>query len=848
MASFNFDKFTETARRSLSVAKSEAEKFGHDYIGSEHMLLGVLGVDGVAKDALESMGVDDYDKVRFEISKVSKPSSNVETIGSLPFTPRARQILANAIEESKKLDSNYVGTEHLLIALLDDSESIACQVLVNMGIKANAVKDAVLKYVSPPPGYVQNTDEVDESDGGKNKGPKKEKEKSATPALDAFGRDLTKLAIEKKLDPVVGRMTEMKRMLQILMRRRKNNPVLIGDAGVGKTAIVEGLAQMIANGDAPPALSGKKIIELDLSSMIAGTKYRGQFEERLKAVMSEIVRAKNIILFVDELHTLVGAGNAEGAMDAANTLKPALARGEVHCIGATTCDEYRKYIEKDSALDRRFQPIVVREPDEKETVAILSGLRKHYEEFHKVVITDKALVEASRLSNRYITSRFLPDKAIDVIDEAGARLRLMVSGSAYATEIRSIEDMKREMEESKIVAVGNQKFEDAAEYRDRIEKLASLSSRLRSSSDKAPQVVCEVTEDVIREVVSSMTGIPLQRVSDSEAEKILRMDKEMTKSVVSQKEAIEAVARAVRRGRSGLRPVKRPIACFLFMGPTGVGKTLVAKTLAEQMFGSEDALIQVDMSEYMEKHTVSRLIGAPPGYVGYEEGGQLTEKIRRRPFSVILLDEIEKAHWDVFNVLLQLMEEGRMTDGLGRTVDFRNTIIIMTSNIAADAIKNKGSMGFGRRDPESNYDQMKARLKQEMEKVFRPEFLNRLDDVVVFRPLERDDIMAIVDMELGKFSKVLTEHGVSMVVDQPAKDWLFEKGFNPEMGARPLRRAIEQNLEDEFGEMKLRGNLEFGTVVTVSRKPEEDKLSFSIKPLDKKKPKKKKAEEPCPIS
>jgi ATP-dependent Clp protease ATP-binding subunit ClpC len=535
-------------------------------------------------------------------------------------------------------------------------------------------------------------------------------------------------------------------------------------------------------------------------------------------------------------------------MDAANTLKPALARGEVHCIGATTCDEYRKYIEKDSALDRRFQPIVVREPDEKETVAILSGLRKHYEEFHKVVITDKALAEASRLSNRYITSRFLPDKAIDVIDEAGARLRLMVSGSAYATEIRSIEDMKREMEESKIVAVGNQKFEDAAEYRDRIEKLASLSSRLRSSSDKAPQVICEVNEDVIQEVVSSMTGIPLQRVSDSEAEKILRMDKEMAKSVVSQKEAIEAVARAVRRGRSGLRPVKRPIACFLFMGPTGVGKTLVAKTLAEQMFGSEDALIQVDMSEYMEKHTVSRLIGAPPGYVGYEEGGQLTEKIRRRPFSVILLDEIEKAHWDVFNVLLQLMEEGRMTDGLGRTVDFRNTIIIMTSNIAADAIKNKGSMGFGRRDPESNYDQMKARLKQEMEKVFRPEFLNRLDDVVVFRPLERDDIMAIVDMELGKFSKVLTEHGVSMVVDQPAKDWLFEKGFNPEMGARPLRRAIEQNLEDEFGEMKLRGNLEFGTVVTVSRKPEEDKLSFSIKPLDKKKPKKKKAEEPCPIS
>jgi len=832
------DKFTETARKSISLAREESKDMGHDYIGTEHVLLGILRVEGVAKDALEGMNVE-YDKVKMEVVRQTTPASNVETIGDLPLTPRLKQVLTLAQREAVALGATYVGTEHILLGILRDSEGIACSVLNNLGVNMEDVKESIMRYVSPD----SKTEDKEEGASGKSK-----KERSKTPALDAFGRDLTKLATEGKLDPVIGRVTETKRVLQVLMRRRKNNPVLIGDAGVGKTAIVEGLAQMISRGEAPRALMGKRVIELDLAAMIAGTKYRGQFEERLKAVMGEIARVKNVVLFIDELHTLVGAGNAEGAVDAANTLKPALARGELQCVGATTMDEYRKYIEKDSALDRRFQPIVVNEPDEKHAIAILEGLRKHYEDFHKVSITDDALTESVRLSNRYVTSRFLPDKAIDVIDEAGVRLRLLVSGSVYGAELKALEDLRLMMDEMKQKSVANQKFELAAEYRDRIEKLTSLRNRLSAATMNEPDLTGEVNEEVVREVVSMISGVPLQRVSGSEAEKVLKLGEEMSKSIISQKEAIEAVSRAVRRGRSGLRPIKRPIACFLFMGPTGVGKTLMAKTLAEQMFGSEDALVQVDMSEYMEKHTVSRLMGAPPGYVGYEEGGQLTERVRRRPFSVILLDEIEKAHYDVFNVLLQVMEDGRMTDGLGRTVDFRNTIIIMTSNVGAQAIKGQGSLGFGKKDPTASHEQMKSTLKQEMEKVFRPEFINRLDDVVVFRALSKDDIFNIIDLELSKFQRVLDEHGVAMVVEKEAKEWLFEKGFNPDMGARPLRRAIELHVEDQFGEMMLKEQLEFGCVVTVSKKDDEE-LSFSVKKPKKSRPKKPREEtKECPTS
>ena len=802
-----FERFTDRARKVMALANQEAQRFNHEYVGTEHILLGLVKEgQGVAANVLHNLQVD-LKKVRLEVEKIVKSGPDMVTMGKLPQTPRAKKVIEFAIEEARNLGHNYVGTEHLLLGLLREHDGVAAQVLMNLGLKLDEVRAEVLNILGA----------TMESEGGPAAGPPEEerKGKSKTPALDSFGRDLTQLAVEGKLDPVIGRVAEIERVIQVLCRRTKNNPVLLGEAGVGKTAIVEGLAQQIVAGEVPELLMNRRIVVLDLAMMVAGTKYRGQFEERIKAVMNEVRRATNIILFIDELHTLVGAGGAEGAIDASNVLKPALSRGEIQCIGATTLDEYRKYVEKDGALERRFQTILVEPPSQAETVEILKGLRDRYEAHHRVQITDEAIRAAVDLATRYISGRFLPDKAIDVIDEAGARVRLraMTRPPDVAHIEQEIERLNKEKEE----AVAGSAYERAAELRNRVDSLRAKKEALVASwREQGREVEGIVDEEVVAEVVSRMTGVPLTRLESEEMERLLHMEDELHKRVVSQHEAISAISRSMRRSRSGLKDPRRPMGCFIFLGPTGVGKTLLAKALAEFMFGNEDSLIQIDMSEYMEKHNVSRLVGAPPGYVGYEEGGQLTERIRRRPYSVVLLDEIEKAHADVYNMLLQIMEEGNLTDSFGRRIDFRNTVLIMTSNIGADIIKNQAGLGFRKKTAEATYEQTKEMLMKEVERHFRPEFLNRVDDSIMFHQLTREDLASIVDIELAKVRGRLKAQNLGLVLTDEAKEFLITQGFNPDFGARPLRRAIEHLVEDHISEELLRGSYKGKDNITIS--------------------------------
>ncbi len=824
-----FERFTDRARKVMALANQEAQRFNHEYIGTEHILLGLVKEgSGVGANVLKNLGVD-LRKVRLEVEKLVKSGPDMVTMGKLPQTPRAKKVIEYAIEEARNLNHNYVGTEHLLLGLLREHDGVAAQVLMNLGLRLDEVREEVLNLLgagSSP--EAEAMDEPPSGGGGNGDQPSGKRGKSKTPALDSFGRDLTEMAKQEDLDPVIGRENEIERVIQILCRRTKNNPVLIGEAGVGKTAIVEGLAQKVISKDVPEILHDQRIVVLDLAMMVAGTKYRGQFEERIKAVMNEVRRAKNVILFIDELHTLVGAGGAEGAIDASNVLKPALSRGEIQCIGATTMDEYRKYIEKDGALERRFQMILVNPPSKDETIAILKGLRDRYESHHRVQITDEAVLTAVELSNRYITGRVQPDKSIDVIDEAGARIRL--KSMSKPPDLTEIEEKIERLSIEKDEAVKAADYEKAAELRDQAEALRKEKEEIqRKWRDRAREVDGVVDKEVIAEVVSKMTGVPLTRLEKAETERLLKLEDELHKKVVSQHEAIHAIAKSIRRARSGLKDPKRPMGSFIFVGPSGVGKTLLSKALAEFMFGDEEALIQIDMSEYMEKHNVSRLIGAPPGYVGYEEGGQLTERIRRRPYAVVLLDEIEKAHPDVFNTLLQVMEEGRLTDSFGRNIDFRNVILIMTSNIGAELIKGGGgSFGFSKRDDEHNYESMKSMLLKEIERYFRPEFINRLDDVIVFRPLTRDDLVQIVEYEMAKVKHRLAERHITLELDGEASEFLIEKGFNPDFGARPLRRAIEQFVEDPLSEAILRGEFDGMHEVKVVRRAadEEPGLKF----------------------
>jgi len=803
-----FDRFTDRARKVMSLAKNEAQRLNHEYIGTEHILLGLVHEgSGVAANVLRNMQID-LKKIRMELEKVVKGSATLVSMGQLPFTPRAKKVLELALEEASQLGHNYIGTEHLLLGLIKESEGIAARVLLNLGVKLEDVREEVLEFLGADggPEEEEQPPREDEPRGGGGK--------SKTPALNAFGRDLTTLAREGKLDPVIGRRAEIERVVQVLSRRTKNNPVLLGEPGVGKTAIVEGLALDIVKGNIPEVLRSKRIVILDLALMVAGTKYRGQFEERIKAVMNEVKRAGNVILFIDELHTLVGAGGAEGAIDASNVLKPSLSRGEVQCIGATTLDEYRKYVEKDGALERRFQTIIVEPPSKEQTIDILKGLRDRYEGHHGVRITDEALELAVELSNRYITSRFLPDKAIDVIDEAGARVRL--KNMTQPPDLRKLEKQILSLEKEKEEAVASQDFEQAAFLRDNADKMKKKCAEVqRQWQESCKDSGGVVDEDAIAETVSSITSIPLTRLEKNEAERLLKMEDELHQTVVSQDDPIRAVAKSVRRSRSGLKDPRRPMGCFLFLGPTGVGKTHLAKQLARFMFGTEEALIQIDMSEYMEKHSASRLVGAPPGYVGFEEGGQLTEKIRRRPYAVVLLDEVEKAHSDIFNMLLQIMEEGRLTDSFGRNVDFRNIILIMTSNIGASVIKNQASLGFRTASPEMNFQKMKDQLKGEVDKFFRPEFLNRLDEVLYFQSLTKEDITKILSIEMRGIVGRLKERGISLDMTPEARDFIINKGTDLEFGARPLRRAIERFVEDPLAEEILKNTFQDKNLVNV---------------------------------
>ncbi|MSR76767.1 MAG: ATP-dependent Clp protease ATP-binding subunit [Candidatus Omnitrophica bacterium] len=804
-----FDRFTERARKVIILAKEEAKRFNHDYIGTEHILLGLIKEgESVAAAVLQNLGLS-LETIRLEVEKLVQFGPSTIVSGDIPFTPKAKKVIELAMDEARRLGHNYIGTEHLLLGLIKEGEGVASHVLMNVGLDLNKVRAEVIKLLgSSTPSGSGAGGAANQGSGG---GPAVTggKSKTKTPALDSFGQDLSQLARDGKLDPVVGREDEIERVIQILARRTKNNPVLLGEAGVGKTAIVEGLAQRIVSADVPEILSDKRIVVLDLPLMVAGTKYRGQFEERIKAVMDEIRRTENVIIFIDELHTLVGAGGAEGAIDASNILKPALARGELQCIGATTLDEYRKYIEKDAALARRFQTVNVDPPSVDQTIQILKGIRDKYEAHHRVKILDEALESAAKLSDRYISGRFLPDKAIDIIDEAASRARLSVT--TLPKELKKyeleIESFKREKE----AAIKGQDFEKAAKLRDEERKAKEELARIKKSwKESKSEIEIQVTKEDIAHIVSKWTGVPLQKIEEKEISRLLRMEDELHNRVIGQAEAVKAISNAVRRSRSGIRNPRRPIGAFIFLGPTGVGKTLLARALAGFMFGDEDAMVVVDCSEYGEKFNVSRLVGAPPGYVGYEEGGQLTEKVRRRPYSVVLFDEIEKAHPDVFNIMLQVMEDGRITDSFGRKVDFRNTIIIMTSNVGADLVKKNATMGFSTDPDEINYEHLKHKLLDEVKKFFRPEFINRVDDIVVFHPLVRQDLEQIIEFELKEVKDRLKDKKLELILSPEVIKFLIDKGYDPVFGARPLKRTIQRYIENILAEDILSGKFQEG--------------------------------------
>jgi len=827
------NNFTPRAQQVLALARKEADRFHHNYVGTEHLLLGLIKLgQGVAVSVLQKMGLD-LETVRAAVEKQVGTGQETKTQASIPYTPRVKKVLALAGKEAKALSHSYVGTEHILLGLLREGEGVAARVLKSLEIDIERTRNEILRELDPQFSGGQSGEggePGEETAAGSSQRPgaqAEEKKEVKTPALKAFGRDLTELARKGEMDPVVGRRNEIRRVIQILCRRTKNNPVLIGEAGVGKTAIVEGLAQEIASGNVPEILAEKKVITLDLALMVAGTKYRGQFEERIKAVMDEIRRAKNIILFIDELHTIVGAGAAEGAMDASNIFKPALSRGELQCVGATTLNEYRKHIEKDSALDRRFQSVKVEAPSVADTVLILKGIRGKYEDHHKATFTDASLESAAKLSDRYITGRFLPDKAIDVMDEAGSRARI-----AALSRPADIEDLTPQIEAicaQKEKAISDQHFEEAAKFRDQEKQLRARQEEITAGWKKRrDEKRVAIDEDLMMQVVADWTGIPLSRMEKKDNEKLLQIETELQKAVIGQDVAAVSISRALRRSRADLKDPRRPIGSFLFVGPTGVGKTMLAKQLAAQMFGNQEALIQIDMSEYMEKFAVSRLVGSPPGYVGYEEGGQLTEAVRRRPYSVILFDEVEKAHPDALQLLLQIMEDGRLTDSLGRTVDFRNTIIIMTSNVGAQLLQRQTSMGFAAAAASFNdSERMREKVLEESKRVFKPEFLNRISDIIFFRPLDKNDLVKIVDLETAKFARRLDERKITLEFSPEAKQLLIDKGYDEKYGARPLRRAVEHYLEDPLAEAILRGEVKDGEPCLVVR--DGDKLIFKQK-------------------
>ena len=808
-----FERFTDRARRVVVLAQEEARLLNHNYIGTEHILLGLIHEgEGVAAKALESLGIS-LESVRGQVEEIIGQGGNSPS-GHIPFTPRAKKVLELSLREALQLGHNYIGTEHILLGLIREGEGVAAQVLVKLGADLARVREQVIQLLSAY-GGVSGSSQGEKAGTGASGG---SDSSSGSHVLDQFGRNLTQLAREKALDPVIGRGRESERVMQILSRRTKNNPVLVGEPGVGKTAIVEGLAQSIASDEVPETLRDRQLYTLDLGALVAGSRYRGDFEERLKKVLKEIQSRGDIILFIDEIHTLVGAGAAEGAIDAASILKPMLARGELQTIGATTLDEYRKHLEKDAALERRFQKVVVDEPTVAHTIEILKGLRDRYESHHRVTITDQALVAAANLADRYISDRHLPDKAIDLIDEAGSRLRM--KRMATPPEFKELEAELADVISRKKDAVEEQRFEDAGELRDKEKQLLSRRETLEGEAKAAGvDLFDEVDEEAIAEVLSLWTGIPVYKLTEEETKKLLRMEDEMHKRVVSQHDAISAVSQAIRRTRAGLKDPKRPSGSFIFLGPSGVGKTELAKTLAEFLFGDEDSLISLDMSEYMQKHTVSRLIGSPPGYVGYEEGGQLTERVRRKPFSVVLFDEIEKAHPDVFNTLLQILEEGRLTDSHGRTVDFRNTVLIMTSNLGTADLR-KANLGFTRADERVTYERMKAKVQEALKQHFRPEFLNRIDDVIVFHELTQGEVRRIVDLMIVRTADQLAGQGMGLELTDAAKDHLASTGYDPTLGARPLRRAIQRLVEDPLSERLLHKEFRAGEIVIVDVEPD----------------------------
>ncbi|MCM3006808.1 ATP-dependent protease ATP-binding subunit ClpC [Priestia koreensis] len=799
-----FGRFTERAQKVLALAQEEALRLGHNNIGTEHILLGIVREgEGIAAKALLALGLG-ADKIQKEVENLI--GRGQEVTQTIHYTPRAKKVIELSMDEARKLGHSYVGTEHILLGLIREGEGVAARVLNNLGVSLNKARQQVLQLLG-------SNEATSSNQGGSSS-------HANTPTLDSLARDLTAIAREGSLDPVIGRSKEIQRVIEVLSRRTKNNPVLIGEPGVGKTAIAEGLAQQIVNNEVPEILRDKRVMTLDMGTVVAGTKYRGEFEDRLKKVMDEIRQAGNIILFIDELHTLIGAGGAEGAIDASNILKPSLARGELQCIGATTLDEYRKYIEKDAALERRFQPIQVDEPTTDESIQILQGLRDRYEAHHRVSITDEAIEQAVKLSDRYISDRFLPDKAIDLIDEAGSKVRLR----SFTTppNLKELEQKLESVRKEKDAAVQSQEFEKAASLRDSEQRLREeLEETKKIWKEKQGKENSEVTVEDIAMVVSSWTGIPVSKLAQAETEKLLNMEEILHSRVIGQEEAVKAIAKAVRRARAGLKDPKRPIGSFIFLGPTGVGKTELARALAESMFGDEDAMIRIDMSEYMEKHSTSRLVGSPPGYVGYDEGGQLTEKVRRKPYSVVLLDEIEKAHPDVFNILLQVLEDGRLTDSKGRTVDFRNTILIMTSNVGASTLKRNKYLGFAVQDESQDYKEMKDKVMGELKNAFRPEFLNRIDEIIVFHSLEKQHIARIVTLMANQLTNRLKEQEIDLVLTEKAIEKIAEEGFDPEYGARPLRRAIQKHIEDRLSEELLKGTVKKGQKVTLDVEEKE---------------------------